>query len=399
MLKILVFGATGFVGQKLVPLLKEAGHQLLLVSRDQAKLERLFSGIATADYSNFEQKASQFDLAINLATLNSDAKASLKEFKAVNKDLMMSFVQSCRDIGIKKFINVNSVHALDPNNNSFYAESKREGARALDELSDQDYFNIYLPSVYGEEWAGRLGVLNRLPRTLAKLIFTPLAALKPTVSVVQLAEFLGRADHGVAAPIVVSNGQHTNWFYHVTRRLVDIGFALFVLMAFWWLLILLWLAIKLDSRGPAIFAQRRIGQHGKEFTCYKFRTMQVGTVQRGTHEVSSSSVTKIGGFLRKYKLDELPQIWNILRNEMSLIGPRPCLPIQMDLVEERNKRGVLLVKPGISGYAQVRNIDMSDPILLADTDATYIGLRGLLLDIKIALQTALGSGSGDKIKN
>jgi lipopolysaccharide/colanic/teichoic acid biosynthesis glycosyltransferase len=390
--KTVIFGASGFIGQQLVPMLNEIDHQLLLVGRDQAKLERLFSGIATADYSNFEQKCAHFDLAINLATVNVDSKASFKEFKSVNNDLLISLAQSCRDIGIRKFINVNSVHALDPNNKSFYAQSKREGARALDELRDQDYFNIYLPSVHGEGWSGKLGVLNRLPNPIAKLIFTPLAALKPTVSVAQLGEFLGRGDRGVAVPIIVSNGQHANRYYHVPRRLVDVGFALFVLAAFWWLLILLWIGIKLDSRGPAIFVQRRIGLHGKEFACYKFRTMQLGTAQRATHEVPSSLVTRVGRFLRKYKLDELPQIWNLLRNEMSLIGPRPCLPNQVELIEARKKRGVLDIKPGISGFAQVQNIDMSDPILLADTDAAYIGLRGLILDLKIALQTALGGG-------
>lgn len=397
-MKIVVFGATGFVGQKLVPLLKEAGHQLLLVSRDRAKLERLFSGIATADYSNFEQKASQFDLAINLATLNSDAKASLKEFNAVNKELMILLAQSCNRQGVKSFININSVHALDINNNSFYAQSKRAGARALTQLSFPNYFNIYLPSVHGDEWAGKLGVLNRIPKALAKLIYVPLSAYKPTVNVAQLADFLLHADQRTDDTIIVSGGQHSNRFYHYTRRVVDICFAVFVILFLWWLLAILWLLIKLETSGPAIFAQRRVGQNSKEFTCYKFRTMRVGTAQCGTHEVSSSSVTRVGGYLRKLKLDELPQIWNLLRNEMSLIGPRPCLPTQVELIKEREKRGVLRIKPGISGYAQVNNIDMSDPILLADTDAKYIGLRGLFLDMKIALMTAFGSGASDKIR-
>ena len=141
---------------------------------------------------------------------------------------------------------------------------------------------------------------------------------------------------------------------------------------------------------------RRVGRYGKTFTCYKFRTMQQGTVQAGTHEVSQASVTSIGRFLRGTKLDELPQVWNILKNEISLIGPRPGLPVQKELFEARQAWGVFDVKPGISGLAQVNNIDMSDPEKLARWDARYIALQSLVLDIKITLATVRGGGQGDK---
>ncbi len=113
-------------------------------------------------------------------------------------------------------------------------------------------------------------------------------------------------------------------------------------------------AIRLESAGPALFRQQRVGRDGKTFTCYKFRTMRSGTVQAASHEVSASAVTRLGAVLRKLKIDELPQAINILRNEMSLIGPRPCLPAQTALIAERTRRGVLALKPGITGYAQVQ---------------------------------------------
>ncbi len=125
--------------------------------------------------------------------------------------------------------------------------------------------------------------------------------------------------------------------------------------------------------------------------------MKQGTKQAGTHEVSMASVTKIGAFMRKTKVDELPQVINILRNEISLIGPRPCLMLQEELIEARNSNGVLTVKPGISGLAQIKGIDMSNPKELALTDAKYIALRSLLLDLKIMLATVTGSGQGDRI--
>ena len=129
----------------------------------------------------------------------------------------------------------------------------------------------------------------------------------------------------------------------------------------------------------------------------KFRTMSLGTKQAGTHEVSADAITKVGVVLRRYKLDELPQIWNLLRGDLSLIGPRPCLSVQKKLIEERTRRGVLEVKPGISGLSQVEGIDMSDPEKLSKRDSEYIAMQSLFLDIRLIIATALGKGAGDQI--
>jgi lipopolysaccharide/colanic/teichoic acid biosynthesis glycosyltransferase len=181
-------------------------------------------------------------------------------------------------------------------------------------------------------------------------------------------------------------------------RLVDYAFALSVLFALWWVLLAAWLAVKWESPGPGVFKQPRVGRQGRIFTCFKFRTMQLGTLQAGTHEVTASSVTRVGAILRRTKIDELPQVWNILRGEMALIGPRPCLPVQTDLVAERRRRDVLDVLPGISGLAQVEGIDMSDPVRLARRDADYIALRGILPDLNLILRTARGGGQGDRVR-
>lgn len=125
--------------------------------------------------------------------------------------------------------------------------------------------------------------------------------------------------------------------------------------------------------------------------------MALGTRVAGTHEVSAASVTSVGKFLRSSKLDELPQLWNVLRGEMSLVGPRPCLPVQEELIEERRKRGVLEVLPGITGLAQVEGIDMSDPQKLASRDADYTNSRSFGLDLKIIARTLFGGGSGDRV--
>src|SRR5690606_22830348 len=108
------------------------------------------------------------------------------------------------------------------------------------------------------------------------------------------------------------------------------------------------------------------------FVCYKLRTMAPGTPDRGTHEVSVAAVTPLGRFLRKMKLDELPQLWNVLVGEMSLVGPRPCLTSQGAVIAARRARGVYAVRPGVTGPAQVLGVDMSTPEQLAEIDASWV---------------------------
>ena len=150
--------------------------------------------------------------------------------------------------------------------------------------------------------------------------------------------------------------------------------------------------------GSPLFFQERVGRQKKTFVLVKFRTMKLDTAFVATHLVSSSSVTKFGRFLRKTKLDELPQLWNVLKGEMSLVGPRPCLFNQRQLIKEREARNVFDVRPGITGLAQVNGIDMSNPELLAKTDAKMIRQLSEEKYFMYILQTIVGRGSGDRVK-
>ena len=164
------------------------------------------------------------------------------------------------------------------------------------------------------------------------------------------------------------------------------------------LLAVLSLVIRMNSEGPAFFRQERVGKDRKAFLCLKLRTMKTGTRQAGTHEIGADAITPVGGFLRKVKLDELPQLINVLRGEMSFVGPRPCLPTQEELVREREARRVFTVLPGITGLGQIRGIDMSDPVALAECDAEYLRRRSLALDATIVWRTLVGSGFGDRVR-
>lgn len=156
--------------------------------------------------------------------------------------------------------------------------------------------------------------------------------------------------------------------------------------------------IGLFDTGSPLFRQTRVGRHQRPFSLVKFRTMRLDTQSVATHLADASAVTPLGHFLRRTKLDELPQLWNVLKGEMSLVGPRPCLFNQEELIDERAKRGVFGARPGITGLAQVQGIDMSTPCLLAKTDAEMLANLSVASYFRYILATVTGSGRGDRIQ-
>ena len=180
-------------------------------------------------------------------------------------------------------------------------------------------------------------------------------------------------------------------------RLLDFVFALLGLVCGFPVLLIIFI-IGLFDTGSPIFRQERVGRNKKPFVLVKFRTMSVDTASVASHLASTSSITPLGGFLRKTKLDELPQLWNVLKGEMSLVGPRPGLFNQQELTKERELQGVFNVRPGITGLAQVNGIDMSTPKLLAETDARMIQTLSIKQYFSYIIQTVLGKGSGDRVK-
>lgn len=179
-------------------------------------------------------------------------------------------------------------------------------------------------------------------------------------------------------------------------RTLDFLFSLFGLVLGFPVLFTLYV-IGLFDTGSPVFRQKRVGRQKKSFTLVKFRTMSVDTASVASHLASGSSITKFGHFLRRTKLDELPQLWNVLKGEMSLVGPRPCLFNQEELIAEREQRGVLKARPGITGLAQVNDIDMSTPQLLAQTDAKMLVSLNISAYFKYIFMTVTGKGAGDRV--
>jgi O-antigen biosynthesis protein WbqP len=181
------------------------------------------------------------------------------------------------------------------------------------------------------------------------------------------------------------------------RRLFDIIFSLFGLLILSPIILILFL-IGLFDTGSPIFFQERVGLNQIPFKLLKFRSMHLNTKAVATHLVQVSSITQWGAFLRKSKLDELPQLFNVLMGDMSFVGPRPCLFNQIELIEERDKRGVFSFRPGITGLAQINKIDMSTPKLLAETDEKMIKQLDVIHYFKYILLTIFGNGFGDRVK-
>ena len=180
-------------------------------------------------------------------------------------------------------------------------------------------------------------------------------------------------------------------------RLLDIFIASLAFFTFLPLIIFVYCLIYLENKSP-IFKQVRIGKNKVKFTLIKFRTMKIGTESLATHLTDSKKITKIGRLLRKTKLDELPQLLNVIKGDMSLVGPRPCLPSQFELISRRSELNLYNYLPGITGLSQIMGIDMSDPSLISKTDYKMMRKLSLHSYFYYLLLTFFGKGFGDRVR-
>lgn len=396
-MKIVITGASGSIGRRLVSDFLARGAQLLLVGRNPAALQVIFPNVECCDYIALDERGRDYDGLLHLAVLNNNVQASDNEFALANVQLTEAVLLSARRARIARLVYTSTVQALDERNSSPYAKSKRRASERVAAEQAIDTRILYLSAVIGDQLTGRMAIIGKLPPSMRKPLLALYSAITPVTDIADVSNACWDAlsQQGHPRLQVISRDQSKNLAFSVIKRCVDLTAALVILIPFFWLLAGLWLIVRLQSRGPGIFAQKRVGQNGQVFTCYKFRTMSEGSPNVGTHEAPTSLVTPFGKVLRRTKLDELPQAYNILLNQMSLVGPRPCLPNQNVVIAERLKLDVLDVKPGITGLAQINHVDMSQPELLAQWDARYVKLRSLRLDLSILIRTLLGRGNGD----
>ncbi len=264
------------------------------------------------------------------------------------------------------------------------AESKPVSTKNLYSiLAQRKIFHLPIPAIFIKYPLSKIG-----KKVLVQQLFGDLT-VDSTKAKVKL--------NWVASNSIYSYYGSKDYNFFFWQRVFDITFSLCGIIGLSPFFIILYIAGLFDT-GKPLFIQERLGKNKKMFRLIKFRTMHCGTASLGTHEVSANAVTKWGAFLRKSKLDELPQLWNVLWGQMSLVGPRPCLKVQDTLTKEREKYQVFAVRPGITGLAQINEIDMSTPSLLAEIDAKMIATYSIKKYFIYILQTIMGKGFGDRIR-
>ena len=384
--RVIVAGASGRLGRALVPALRNRGYEVVVLGRDVERLARLFPEHKAVTYEALDGLGPARAL-VNLAVVNTDVEAHAEAFDAVNHRLAVRLADAAAASGMA-FVHLSSTHAVDLTDRSAYAVSKRRAIDTLLRQSREIVRVLTLPKVVFDS-----------PSSPAGRAWAFAASLKPVIfvdDVVDLVHDTIETGNTASNAIMPVSARTAPLAYRTLSAVADRAAGAAILLLFGWFILLLALAVRLDSRGNPFFLQKRVGQHERPFTLLKLRTMRTAVGDLPSHEVGRSAVTRLGHFLRRTKLDELPQAWNLLLGQIALVGPRPCLPTQDELVSRRRAAGVFAIKPGITGYAQVNQIDMSDPARLVDWERRYLALRGLLLDIKILLATVRGSGAGDR---
>ena len=343
-MKIIITGASGYVGSILVPELVKANHELLLVGRNNQNLKKKYPKLNSCNYSEIIKLGKNFDVLINLAVINNNSNQSFKSFIKVNKNFLLKLVELSKLAKINYFFNVGSFLQLNPDNLTYYAISKREGTKKINQNKGIKILNIYMPFVYGKKWSQKLRILNIIPFYFSKKIFNFISAFYPTVNINKFSNFLNSDFKKCGKKnFYLYDKKTNNIIYIFFTKLFNILFSVNVILIFGWLFILIYFLISLERNGSQIFVQKRVGKDKKIFNLLKFRTMSKDTRERATHLINETKVTKMGKFLRILKLDELPQIFNILRNEINFVGPRPSLISQQKLIKQRDNKKILSI--------------------------------------------------------
>ena len=398
---IVVTGAGGVVGRQVCAHLSTLGYGLRILSRNPAATQSSFpDNVSVASYEDMDSVFQGAEAVVHLAARNNDQESEFAEFQRDNVDLSLNIAQKAKQLGVGKFIYATTTKALGAGG-GHYGKSKAIAERVLTKF-DGEGFDVCLARlcpVYGAGTRGKIKHLQNLPLGLGKLALWLVRSLVPIVSAQRVAEGITEIIQS-SDPLeetCLADPVGTWSVYGLFTAIMNFVFVICVPTILGIPCLIAALAVAFTSKGGVFFIQDRVGKKQKPFKLSKFRTMFTGTPSAGTHEVAQSYVTGVGAFLRKFKLDELPQAWNVLKRELNLIGPRPCLENQTELVKQRQRYGVFDVLPGITGFGQVAGVDMSEPLKLSIHDHRYATFRGILLDIKIALKTIRGGGFGDPV--
>ncbi|MEM1376726.1 MAG: hybrid nucleoside-diphosphate sugar epimerase/sugar transferase [Pseudomonadota bacterium] len=386
-MRIIVTGATGKLGLHVVKHLSQR-HKVLVAGRDRDKLATLFPEQTSVEFKQIDTLTGTADAIVHLAALNNDTANTHAEYTAINAELTVQLADSARRIGAHRFVYLSSIRAYAPSKTDSYGCSKKLGEEKLRAIDGLDIRIVRAAAVIDIGGSSILKKIDHMPALLKPIIFAVASCVKPTAELADVFAAIDTALIGSGPSLhYATKRQRNNKAYAAIKRSIDlIGAGVLFLLTFW-LFPLIAIAIRVTDGPPIMFRQTRLGEQEAPFELYKFRTMRIGTPNVGTAEAPQDAVTKLGRVLRRLKLDELPQIINVVRGNLSLIGPRPGLPNQTTLAEERRQLGVFEVMPGLTGLSQLSGLDMSEPQKLAERDAEYIALRTTAFDLSIAFRT------------
>lgn len=386
-MRIVMSGATGFVGRQIVPKLRALGFEILIISREPVSARRLLPGLEIVSPEEWLSNVGSFDAFVYLSVMNSDQDCSLQDFLVVNRDMALHYAKIARAKGVSRFVYFSSVKALDSEENTPYAVSKREGQSALRSFLGTDLYTVHLGLVHGTETAGRLSLMDNFSPLIRRAIAQIVFALRPTTSADRVVGFIQDVCDDIAGSrTILTDDKAEMPFYRGWVFFLNTAFVLASIILSP-ILLVSWLVVVSTQGFPGFYRQERVGLEGRLFRFIKIRTMYLDAPAKSSHEVSSSFIFPFGRFLRKTKLDELVQAWHVARGEMNLIGPRPSMSSQSDVIHRRRRQGILRLKPGLTGWAQVQGVDMESPAELVRYDGEYLDLRSIALDARIVLLT------------
>ena len=376
----------GFIGRQLADYLVEKGYKVKVVT--SFPIESYDSGLAYFSYKDLKEVIASADAVINCAVLNNNGMLSEVNIDRINVALPILLARYSRKYNAR-FICLSSYHAINPFVMTRYAISKRKALVRLNHFDD--VISLVCPFVTNTHHKYPKGILFRLYRYIRSL--APFRAVVPSVSVsvvgtniIDLMKAQPTPTHKVH---IIDSGAENNFYYRLARLVLNCVFACITLTVLLVLLPVLLPIIRHQSRGSFIYKQERLGRFKSLFSIYKLRTMDVSTVSIGSHLVPASSITSIGRVLRISKLDEFPQAINVIKGDLFLVGPRPCLASQSKLITARDKENVYDQKPGITGLAQVLGVTMESPKVLALFDSEYLKIKSVSFDLLIVFSTFL----------
>jgi len=398
-LKVIITGGTGYIGRSITCALRET-HQIVIVTRDPAapNLPQL-KNVRYISYKDLQDTLPELDadVMVHMATLNNNSTSTVKDYRLVNVELTALMASLCEEYSVP-LVHFSSSHAAPSYSIDDYSISKLEALENLSKFKRLNYLVITLPAVVtSERPAGILRYLWVLSGQLRSWALPYISVLKPVTTEDKVVQAVQFAIYRLTTPSLdveperrqiyigteaAKSRLYRFWQAVITGLFISLAFPIFLTIT-----PLIWPIVRYSTGGSFLFTQTRVGRYGKPFKVYKVRTMVVGTPEQPTHCMTENSVPGLVRYLRSSRLDELPQIWNILLGQMTLIGPRPCLLSQADLIEERGKHGILDYMPGITGWAQVSGVDMSDTARLLTYDLYYRHYHSIILDIKILYRT------------